>query len=300
MRFTDGIIILSDGYVTSNEDRARQKFQFSFMKRGKLRPPEPFRLPVEGIFFDYDGTLSRMDISRNKSVISGETVGLLQRLKLLIPIGIITTKDLSFIVPRTSFAHMWCGIGGLEMRLNDVFFEDACVEPMIPNISGALKEAHEIAGDSIYIETKLDHSGRVLAFCLDWRQSLNYRKDKRTAGRIAELSESMGLFIVRYPGQPFIDIYPCELNKGKALLESKRKLGIAGNVIYMGDSKIDNPAFRAADIAIGFLRGRAAKELECKYLLKYQDMPVFLRHMLSSGLIFDSAYPEISLNRERI
>ncbi len=105
--------------------------------------------------------------------------------------------------------------------------------------------------------------------------------------------QSLPLEVIRYEGQPFFDVYPCHIDKGKALVELKQYLGIQSGALYMGDSKVDNPAFEVADIGIGVLHEESVIDLECNYYLKFEDVTSFLRRLMKNHLVFDNAFPEI-------
>ncbi len=82
-------------------------------------------MKVEGLFLDYDGTISPLSVSGQESVVSQGTATILHRIKQLIPIGIITTKELSFIMPRTPFANAWSTIAGLKKKNGDKVSQNA-------------------------------------------------------------------------------------------------------------------------------------------------------------------------------
>jgi phosphoserine phosphatase len=54
--------------------------------------------------------------------------------------------------------------------------------------------------------------------------------------------------------------------------------GKGGNIMYLGDSENDNPAFRKADLPIGIKSDeRLSPKLECEYLINYSQLTVFLK-----------------------
>ena len=80
---------------------------------------------VKALFLDYDGTISPLNVSRTESRDLPENLAILRQISSIIPVAIITTKDLAFVVERTPFAHAWAGLGGLEIKVND----DVTAEP---------------------------------------------------------------------------------------------------------------------------------------------------------------------------
>ncbi len=93
---------------------------------------------VNGLFLDYDGTLSPLNVTRQHSRVPPHLEALLNIMRRSIPIGIITTKDLPFIVPRTLFAYAWCAIAGMEMKIGSQLFVAQGVEKDLPPLIEAL------------------------------------------------------------------------------------------------------------------------------------------------------------------
>ena len=97
-------------------------------------------------------------------------------------------------------------------------------------------------------------------------------------------------FIQTYSSHPFLDVYGVECNKGLAfdnvlshLKEEERGI----NVMYLGDSENDNPAFRKSDISIGIRSdARLNPMLDCKYMLDLSQLPLFLRGLMNNDFIF--------------
>jgi trehalose-phosphatase len=255
------------------------------------------QIKVQGLFLDYDGTIGPVNVSREESKVSQETATILHQIKQLIPVGIITTKDLSFILPRTPFASAWSAIAGLEIKIGSDVVQDTIAEATITRVLLALDNAQELGGDRLFIEKKSNSKGQVLAFCVDWRHCPEPKMAKEIADKIITSCTSLGLVVIEYRGQAFFDVYPCRIDKGKALTQLKRKLGIKSGVVYLGDSKVDNPAFHVADVGIGVLHQESVTELNCDYHVKFEDVAQFLRHLLDENLVFHKDFPEISLSR---
>jgi hypothetical protein len=105
------------------------------------------------------------------------------------------------------------------------------------------------------------------------------------------LSSRDRLFIQKYSSHPFLDVYGVECNKGLAFdsvlshLEEKKERGT--NIIYFGDSANDNPAFRKSDISIGIHSDtRLGPLLDCKYMLDFKQLLMFLRGLMDNNYIF--------------
>ncbi len=255
------------------------------------------QMRVEGLFLDYDGTISPLNVSREESGVPEETEAILYLISQNIPVGIVTTKDLPFITCKVPFANAWCAIGGLEIKIGGRVMKDPRVLPALPHISMALEYAKQRGGNYVFIEEKHDSATQTVAFCVDWRYSLDLREAETRATEVMKYCEALPLAVVGYEGQPFFDVYPCRIDKGKALAELKREFSLQGGVMYLGDSKVDNAAFRIADIGIGVLHEETTSELECDYYLEFKDVARFLKRLMGSGLVFDSRFPEIKASK---
>ena len=97
-------------------------------------------------------------------------------------------------------------------------------------------------------------------------------------------------FIQTYSSHPFLDVYGVECNKGLAfdnVLSQLRQEERGGNVVYLGDSENDNPAFRKSDISIGIHSdARLNPILDCKYMLDFDQLPLFLRGLMDNDFVF--------------
>ena len=102
------------------------------------------------------------------------------------------------------------------------------------------------------------------------------------------------LFIQKYATHPFIDVYSVKTSKGEAydyvtseIVNTGHNLG---QIIYLGDSENDNPAFSKADISIGISSDdRLKPHLKCKYDLKFENLSLFLKRLTANGFEFSGS-----------
>jgi hydroxymethylpyrimidine pyrophosphatase-like HAD family hydrolase len=97
-------------------------------------------------------------------------------------------------------------------------------------------------------------------------------------------------FIQTYSSHPFLDVYGIECNKGLAfdnVLSQLKQRERGGNVMYLGDSENDNPAFRKSGISIGIRSdSRLNPILDSGYMLDFNQLPIFLKGLIDNNLIF--------------
>lgn len=257
---------------------------------------------IKGLFSDYDGTISDIEVSRDESHVHEKTRLVLERMSRLIPIVIVSTKDLSFLVPRTSFAHAWCGVAGIENRIGNRIQASCLPADALERVALALKFAKSNVTDAgMLVEEKRNSYGRTVAFCVDWRQT----EDKETVGRrvneISSYCRKLNLELIRCAGQPFLDVYPVPVDKGKAVRKIREELKLKDGTLYMGDSEIDNSAFDACDISVGVVHDyTAGQNLVSRYLVESSETAAFLNALLANHLIFDPSIPMIRSNPPRV
>ncbi|MGD0978005.1 MAG: HAD-IIB family hydrolase [Candidatus Bathyarchaeia archaeon] len=247
---------------------------------------------------DYDGTISPIHVARSESHVPLETRMMLQQISRSIPVSIITTKDLHFIRPRTPFARAWSAIGGLEIQIGKRILKNGSLESRLPAVSQALNYAgSHLTAVGIEIEEKQDSEGRTVAFCIDWRRAKNPEEARKEADRVTDYGEMLGLRVFKYENQPFCDVYPIAPDKGRALQNILSELAVKEGIIYLGDSEIDNSAFRSSNISIGVIHHETRlRTLECDYLVKFEDVPNFLQTLITHALLFSSDFPMIKTN----
>jgi HAD superfamily hydrolase (TIGR01484 family) len=248
---------------------------------------------VKALFLDYDGTISPLNVPRTESTVLPANMAILRQISRLIPVAVITTKDLSFVVKRTPFACAWAALGGLEIKIGSVVTLAPCVKKMTPHLKTALEYAKSLLDGGLLIEEKRDSEGVVVAFSVDWRQATNKFAAEERASKIVSYCEALPIFTIKYEGQPFFDFFPCPISKGKALLKLKQKLGLSDGILYMGDSSVDNAAFEVADIGVGVLHEETPGDLVCDYFVKFENVAIFLRGLLENDFCLSPKLPLI-------
>ena len=259
------------------------------------------KISVNCLSSDYDGTISPLNILRVESHIPLQTRVALRQIGNLLPISIITMKDLPFIMPRTPFAQAWSAIGGLEMRIDKRVLKRENLERRLANVVLALNYARlHISSSGFEIEEKQDSEGHPVAFCLDWRRAEDPKAARQEADGIAAFCEALELKVLKYETQPFYDVYPVAPDKGVALQEMLNELGVKNGVLYMGDSKTDNSAFKAASVGLGVVHEETSvQSLESDYLVKFENVPHFLHTLFLNDLVFSPDFPMIKINPNR-
>jgi hydroxymethylpyrimidine pyrophosphatase-like HAD family hydrolase len=211
-------------------------------------------------------------------------------------------KDLPFVMPRTPFAHAWSAIGGLEMRIGKRVLKRECLEHALSSVSDALEYAKsQNTSSEVEIEEKQDSEGETVAFCVDWRRARDPKIARQEAERIATYCKASKLRVIEYETQPFYDVCPVTPDKGRALQEMLNELAMKNcGVLYLGDSEMDNPAFRVSDISIGIIHDDIRlKALDSDYLVEFEYVPDFLNALLVNGFWFSSDLPMIKTNHNR-
>lgn len=273
------------------------------LERQKNQPDEtkPQKIRVNCLSSDYDGTISPIDVSRIESRVPLQTRVMLRQISSFLPISIITMKDLPFIMPRTPFAQAWSAIGGLEMRIGKRVLKRESLEHRLTNVSLATNYAKShITSAGVEIEEKQDSEGHTVAFCVDWRQAKDPETAKQEAERVATYCKALDLKLIRYETQPFYDVYPVTPDKGWALQEMLNELAVKNGVLYLGDSEVDNSAFRASSVSLGVIHDETPlRALDCDYLVKFECVPDLLHALLADDLLFSSDFQMIKINSNR-
>ena len=179
---------------------------------------------------------------------------------------------------------------------------------------------------NIIVERKYTSNRRILAgITVDWRHTGDwdyYRKRVHgfVSSAAANLSQSpepiVGIYLQKYNFHPFVDIYISECNKGTAFDLTLSEISAsahdtgrgnenhfrkniiitnrdssstirAKDVLYLGDSENDNPAFRKAGVSIGVRSdNKIIPKLECQHIITFNRLGGFLRQLKDNHLRF--------------
>jgi hypothetical protein len=192
----------------------------------------------------------------------------------------VTSKDIGFIRPRTAFARAWSCVSGLETVLAD----GRVFATPVKGIEDALLyvKRHDYSG--LTLELKRGTTGDVLGFSLDWRNAAPPGEYVRTT---IEALTKIGLTVVYDPTRHYVDFFGAIPDKGRAVRELKKLLSVSGNVLFIGNSITDNPAFEEADLAICVAQGEGIEELKCGFTLRQDELGGFLRSLADDALSLD-------------
>jgi HAD superfamily hydrolase (TIGR01484 family) len=285
------------------------------------------RKQVNAILSDYDGTLCSTTSVRDNTglvdTISRELEQLLFHISEHIPLCIISSKDFSFLHKRAKFANIISCVLGIETVIHDSHYGDneinnSCIRyrhlnadnHLLKDTSTLLQNVVEILQNQNYkeimIEEKYTFDNKILiGLTLDYRHLENWKLFKETREpniiEIIQRSITENLrpnlstkdrpYIQTYSSHPFLDVYGVKCNKGLAfdsvLSQLEEREGKGGNVMYLGDSENDNPAFRKSDISIGIRSdSRLNPTLDCKYIFDFSQLSLFLRSLVDNNLLF--------------
>ena len=246
-------------------------------------------MKISAIFSDFDGTLSQLESRREDAVLSPILRRLLTKVSKRITLGVVTTKDLSFIRERVPFAHGISGSCGLEMQVGErIFLDDRVREPnqlLDKTYQEILKKVLQ-ARDNLVIERKESEDEHLIGFCIDWRLARNWEEAKRIAAPLLDYSRKQGLYVVESDVSPFANIFPMKIDKGEAFAKLKKELAVDGPIMYLGDSEADDPAFQLAEVSVGVKHRRIMPKLQCKYRVEFFELENLLTRLIDSNFDF--------------
>ena len=284
------------------------------------------RTQVNALLSDYDGTLCPTSSVRSDINIGGtipeELVQALVHLSERIPVCIVSSKDFTFLHEKVRFANILSCVLGIETVIHNPHNSNN-----ENNNFDCIRNQHLIASSHLLLDNskllfnilKLIQNRKditieqkytcgkefLIGLTIDYRHLENWQSFKENnepiLREIIERSINTNLatnlpskdrpFLQTYSSHPFLDVYGVESNKGLAfdsILSQLRQEGRGGgNVLYLGDSENDNPAFRKSDISIGIRSdARLNPILDCKYMLDFNQLPSFLRGLMNNDFIF--------------
>jgi HAD superfamily hydrolase (TIGR01484 family) len=244
---------------------------------------------VGAIFSDYDGTLCPLELRREDAYLSPILRRLLTRVSKAVPFGIITTKDLAFIRERVPFAHGISASCGLEMQVGEkVTIDDRvrCSNDKFQKVYQEVLKQVLQTRENLMIERKETDDENMIGFCIDWRLTRNWDEAKRRAAPLLAHCREEGLYVVESDISPFANVFPIKVDKGEAFRKLKEAMGVNGEIVYLGDSEVDDPAFELAEISVGVKHRRIMPKLRCKYRIEFFEMENFLSKLLDSDFDF--------------
>jgi hydroxymethylpyrimidine pyrophosphatase-like HAD family hydrolase len=161
--------------------------------------------------------------------------------------------------------------------------------------------------EDITIERKYTSDKKILAgITIDYRHLKDWRSHKenlepaleemieKKRSSSGESKSKPTLNVQTYASHPFIDVYAIKCDKGLAfdyispmISTIGRKGKGAQNIMYLGDSENDNPAFRKADLPIGIKSDeRLNPTLDCKYYLELDELSTFFKGLMHNNFVF--------------
>ncbi len=237
------------------------------------------------MFLDYDGTVAPIGVPRSVSKVNPGVERELRKIARRIPVCMVSAKEYDFIRPRCGFAVGWACSSGLDIRMADGRGLSA---RRLKPLEGAIKLAKEEERRGTITELKRGPRGELLGVTIDW-------------GGVPELGPailqnlgalSKGRAFVAYDGSStFVDVYAARPDKGRATRVLKRLLEVKSDVMFIGDSAVDNNAFQAAEMAIGVDHGQPMSELRCEHIVDQNRLAAFLRSLYDRGMEFTPRLP---------
>lgn len=282
-------------------------------------------MQVYAILSDYDGTLSPTfnltSIDKTQTLVNSRIQKLLDIVLWEISnrriIGIVSTKDFSFLHERTRFAKILSCMMSVETIIlkhtnSEYCDKKKCVQKSTLNVDAEILLNNSQKIDSIVdnislkfkdisIYKKFTYKRNLLGgVTVDWRLLDNWNSKRkeievdifRISNKVDNNSE-YPLFVQTYSSHPFVDIYSTLCSKATAYDNIKKIIHDSSNrfgnkkILYLGDSENDNPAFRKADVSIGVKSDeRLNPKLDCQYLIDFSQLPKFLMRLLKNDFNF--------------
>jgi HAD superfamily hydrolase (TIGR01484 family) len=192
-----------------------------------------------------------------------------------------------------------------EILNNNLFTSSVKQKEKLIENSFILEELSLMISKNFYdlkILRKYTYKEKILAgVSFDYRHLLkweNYKSniEPRIIDKIYEFikknsPQTNTLHIQTYLTHPFLDIYSIDCNKGNVVAELRKllNLDINKNILYLGDSENDNPAFRKADLSINIKSDeRLNTKLDSHYSLEFNELSYFLIKLYKENFHFTS------------
>ena len=281
---------------------------------------------VTAILSDYDGTLCPVASSRTTNKIPKDLEEILWNISDRIPICVLSSKDFIFLHEKARFASLLSCVFGIETIVHDTGIHKSnsmdCIKSRrvivnrqsLSDISKLLSNVVNILQgyEDLRIEEKYTSDKEIMiGLTIDYRHLKNwssFKEDKEPMIREAiqsSINADMKLnssphdrpFLQTYSSHPFLDLYGVQCDKGLAFDNVVLGLGKeeSANVMYLGDSENDNPAFRKSHISVGIRSDtRVNPSLDCKYMLDFDQLSSFLGGLMDNDLAFSE---ELLLNK---
>lgn len=282
-------------------------------------------MKIGAIVTDYDGTICPTNSMYSQTnPIPEDLYSILIQISKKIPICILSSKSLEFLIPSYGFAKIISSILGIEI----VVFSKKEVKQKLTSLDRSILEKNieisyiyqkeklrsnsiilenlssyiEKRFDDIKIEKKHTFEEHILAgLTFDYRHILKWEYYKINIEpmllqrindfiTINSLSTET-LNIQTYATHPFVDIYTTKFNKGDGIDKIKKLLSFNHNekILYLGDSENDKPAFLKSDLSINIRSdSRINTELKTHYGLEFNELTNFLTRLYDLDFHFSN------------
>jgi HAD superfamily hydrolase (TIGR01484 family) len=259
---------------------------------------------VCAIISDYDGTLCPVSAVRT-SRIPRNLEETLWEMSEELPVCILSSKDFHFLHDKTPFAKILSCLLGIETL---VFRENVLESTGKPKSRHLLidKELLHVKAEAldelsskiasrfadVLVERKLTFDDIIAGITFDWRDLQDWKYYSRAvSGYVkSEVKNQKRLHVQTYRSHPFIDVYAAKCDKGvgfdRIATEIRYSKG-KGEILYLGDSDNDNPAFKRAGVSVGVQSdSRLKPSLDCNYKIEYDKLASFLQKLKDNNFIF--------------
>jgi HAD superfamily hydrolase (TIGR01484 family) len=286
-------------------------------------------MKISALISDYDGTLCPISSQSLSNSLPEDLQNILLDISKFIPVCIVSSKDFHFLDSCVNFAVIISSIMGIEtfllpnglrphheesadlIELQNGFRDSNLLKyrvkqkekliensSMIDDLSSVLsKKFHDIK-----IFPKYTYKEKILAgVSFDYRHLLKWENYKiniepRIIDKIYEYKKKNSPLtntwhIQTYLTHPFLDIYSIPCNKGNVVTEIRKLLNLDSNknILYLGDSENDNPAFKKADLSINIKSDeRINTKLNSHYSLEFNELSYFLIKLYRENFNFTS------------